>query len=45
MHFLYNMLLLQVLPKADAAKLEEHIFKVYDANNDGVIDFNEFLVM
>ena len=37
--------LFQVLPKADASKLEAHVFKVYDANNDGVIDFKEFLVM
>ena len=36
--------MVQVLPKADAAKLEAHVFKVYDANNDGIIDFKEFLV-
>ena len=37
-------MIFKVLPKADAAKLEQTVFKVYDANGDGVIDFKEFLV-
>lgn len=37
-------LFFQILPQADAAKLESHVFNVYDANGDGVIDFKEFLV-
>merc|ERR1711936_156535 len=28
------------LPGKDALKMEKHVFRVYDANNDGFIDFN-----
>ena len=41
---MYELINFQVLPQADAAKMESHVFKVYDANNDGLIDFKEFLV-
>lgn len=33
------------MPKKDASKLEKHVFRVYDTNNDGVIDFVEFMVV
>merc|ERR1711887_99557 len=33
------------LPKKDATKMEKHVFRVYDANNDGFIDFTEFMVI
>lgn len=29
----------QCYPTADTDKLEKHIFRMYDANNDGKIDF------
>merc|ERR1711971_1206736 len=41
----FGPMMAKVLPKADAAKLEQTVFKVYDANGDGVIDFKEFLVI
>ena len=33
------------LPKEDASKMEKHVFRVYDTNNDGFIDFVEFMVI
>ena len=35
----------QAMPKKDASKMEKHVFRVYDTNNDGYIDFVEFLVV
>ena len=35
---------LQALPKKDCKKMEKHVFRVYDTNNDGFIDFVEFMV-
>ena len=32
------------LPGKDTAKMEEHVFRIYDENNDGHIDFVEFMV-
>jgi Ca2+-binding EF-hand superfamily protein len=29
----------QCYPNADTDKLEKHIFRMYDANHDGKIDF------
>ena len=37
--------ILQALPKKDAEKLEPHVFRIYDENGDGVIDFMEFMVV
>ena len=34
----------QALPKKDASKMEKHVFRVYDTNGDGFIDFVEFMV-
>ena len=34
----------QALPKKDASKMEKHVFRVYDTNQDGFIDFIEFMV-
>ena len=34
----------QALPKQDADKMEKHMFRVYDANDDGRVDFVEFMV-
>ena len=32
-------------PGADTDKLEKHIFRMYDANGDGFIDFREFMLV
>ena len=34
----------RAMPDKDAKKMDKHIFRVYDTNNDGVIDFTEFMV-
>ena len=34
----------KAMPDKDAKKMDKHIFRVYDTNNDGVIDFTEFMV-
>ena len=38
-------LLFQALPKKDSSKLEKHVFRIYDTNGDGYIDFVEFMVV
>ena len=35
----------KVMPKQDASKMEKHVFRVYDTNDDGVVDFTEFMVI
>lgn len=35
----------KALPKKDASKMEKHVFRVYDVNDDGYIDFVEFMVV
>ena len=35
----------KALPGKDASKMEKHVFRVYDSNNDGYIDFVEFMVI
>ena len=32
-------------PKSDIAKMESHIFRMYDQNGDGHIDFREFMIV
>ena len=34
----------QVIPDSDGDKIKEHIFRVFDKNGDGSIDFSEFMV-
>merc|ERR1712172_54515 len=41
----FNQMIKRALPSVDPAKLEKHVFRVYDTNNDGVIDFIEFMVV
>ena len=36
-------MLKKVLDKKDAKLMDEHLFRMYDQNNDGVIDFKEFM--
>merc|ERR1712193_378775 len=35
----------KTMPKKDAGKMEKHVFRIYDSNNDGYIDFVEFMVI
>merc|ERR1711872_709793 len=35
----------KALPKKDANKMEKHVFRIYDSNDDGYIDFVEFMVV
>ena len=35
----------EALPKKDVTKMEKHVFRVYDTNKDGYIDFVEFMVV
>ena len=35
----FSDMLRQCYPDADTAKMEKHIFRMYDANRDGDIDF------
>ena len=35
----------QALPKKEIDKVEKHVFRVYDTNGDGFIDFIEFMVL
>merc|ERR1712121_240284 len=35
----------KTMPKSDAAKMEKHVFRIYDSNNDGYIDFVEFMLI
>jgi len=41
----FREMMSQALPKKDASKMEKHVFRVYDTNNDGYIDFVEFMVI
>merc|ERR1711988_234524 len=41
----FRKLMTQAMPKKDAGKMEKHVFRVYDSNNDGYIDFVEFMVI
>jgi len=41
----FRTMMSNALPKKDASKMEKHVFRVYDTNNDGYIDFVEFMVI
>ena len=35
----------KAVPKKDAAKMEKHVFRVYDSDKDGFIDFTKFMLV
>merc|ERR1711875_202546 len=39
----FREMMSKALPKKDASKMEKHVFRIYDSNNDGYIDFIEFM--
>ena len=41
----FREMMSKALPKKDASKMEKHVFRLYDANNDGFIDFIEFMLI
>ena len=41
----FRQLMNSALPKKDAVKMEKHVFRIYDENNDGHVDFVEFMVV
>jgi len=41
----FRELMSQALPKKQICKMEDHVFRIYDTNNDGFIDFVEFMVV
>merc|ERR1711942_98635 len=41
----FTTMMSQALPKKDASKMEKHVFRAYDTNNDGYIDFVELMVI
>ena len=41
----FKEMMSQALPEKDASKLEKHVFRVYDTNGDGHIDFQEFMMV
>merc|ERR1712203_825951 len=41
----FRELMNSALPKKDASKMEKHVFRIYDENNDGHVDFVEFMVV
>ena len=41
----FSAMMRQCYPDADTDKLEKHIFRMYDSNSDGSIDFREFMIV
>merc|ERR1711962_459795 len=41
----FKEMMSKALPKKDANKMEKHVFRIYDSNDDGYIDFVEFMVV
>jgi len=41
----FREMMQKALPSSDAAKMEKHMFRIYDVNDDGYIDFVEFMIV
>merc|ERR1712142_252651 len=41
----FREMMSKALPKKDANKMEKQVFRIYDSNDDGYIDFVEFMVV
>merc|ERR1739838_280194 len=41
----FHTMMKECYPGADTEKLEKHIFRMYDTNKDGHIDFREFMIV
>merc|ERR1712066_159406 len=41
----FHTMMKECYPGADTEKLEKHIFRMYDSNKDGHIDFREFMIV
>ena len=39
----FHKMMAQALPEKDAVKMEKNVFRLYDTNGDGCIDFTEFM--
>ena len=40
----FKELMSKALPQKNASKMEKHVFRIYDSNGDGQIDFGEFMM-
>merc|ERR1712117_884215 len=41
----FHAMMKECYPSTDTEKLEKHIFRMYDTNKDGHIDFREFMIV
>merc|ERR1711890_47252 len=41
----FSEMMTKAMPKKDSSKMEKHVFRIYDSNNDGYIDFIEFMLI
>jgi Ca2+-binding EF-hand superfamily protein len=41
----FRIMVERTMPSKDAKKMEKHVFRIYDSNNDGYIDFIEFMII
>jgi len=41
----FTEMMQKALPKKDANKMTKHVFRIYDENDDGYVDFPEFMVV
>merc|ERR1712226_272340 len=41
----FREMMTKAMPKKDAGKMEKHVFRIYDSNDDGYIDFVEFMLI
>ena len=41
----FREMMVKAVPKKDAKKMEKHVFRMYDSDKDGFIDFTEFMLV